>query len=69
MHNTMMNLIIPIVVILVLWSLWGVFSSRVEQADYTVVRKAHDYEIREYPAHIVAQRVRLHKRKKSLIRF
>lgn len=55
MHNTMMNLIIPIVVILVLWSLWGVFSSRVEQADYTVVRKANDYEIREYPAHIVAQ--------------
>ena len=41
--------------ILALWSLWGYFSSRVEQADYTVVRKAEDYEIREYPAHIVAQ--------------
>jgi len=37
------------------WSLWGYFSSRVEQADYTVINKMGGYEIREYPAHIVAQ--------------
>lgn len=41
--------------IAVLWSLWGFFGSRVEQADYTVVKTMRDYEIRDYPAHIVAQ--------------
>jgi len=39
----------------VFWSVWGFFGSRVEQADYTVVKKMNGYEIREYPAHIVAQ--------------
>ncbi len=39
----------------VLWSIWGLFSSRVEQAKYTVIKKKKDYEIRKYPAHIVAQ--------------
>jgi hypothetical protein len=38
-----------------LWSLWGVFSSRVEQADYRVTKKASGYEMREYPQRIVAQ--------------
>jgi hypothetical protein len=38
-----------------LWSLWGYFSSRVEQASYRVVRQTGDYELREYPAHLVAQ--------------
>jgi hypothetical protein len=44
-----------VVAIIVIWSLWGYFSSRVEQTEYTVVRKANGYEIRNYPAHIVAQ--------------
>lgn len=44
-----------IIIILALWSLWGYFSSRVEHTDYNVVQKMADYEIREYPAHIVAQ--------------
>jgi effector-binding domain-containing protein len=29
----------------------------VEQADYTVVKKMNGYELREYPAHIVAQTI------------
>ena len=46
---------ILIIVIIGLWSGWGYFSSRVEQADYTVIKKKNGYEVREYPAHIVAQ--------------
>lgn len=41
--------------IIALWSAWGFVGSRVEQADYTVIRKMDGYEIREYPSHIVAQ--------------
>lgn len=51
----MINTLIALVVIFGLWSLWGFFGSRVEQADYTVAKKMDGYEIREYPAHIVAQ--------------
>jgi len=50
-----MIILIFLIVLFALWSLWGYFSSRVEQTDYTIVQKARDYEIREYPAHIVAQ--------------
>ncbi len=46
---------IALVAIMVVWTLWGYFSSRVEQARYTVVKKANGYEVRDYPAHIVAQ--------------
>lgn len=51
----MINILITLIVVVTLWSVWGFFGSRVEQAEYTVVRKMNDYEIREYPAHIVAQ--------------
>ncbi len=47
--------IIVILVILILWSIYGYFGSRVEQAEYSVVKKARGYEIRNYPRHIVAQ--------------
>jgi hypothetical protein len=50
-----MNILIGAVIFIALWSLWGYFSSRVEQAKYTVIKKTADYEIRNYPAHIVAQ--------------
>lgn len=50
-----MKIILIIVVVLVLWSVWGYFGSRVEQAQYTVIRSAKGYEVRTYPAHIVAQ--------------
>jgi effector-binding domain-containing protein len=55
MYTKMINMLIALVAIILLWSLWGFFGSRVEQADYTVIKKMNDYEIREYPAHIVAQ--------------
>ncbi len=41
--------------ILIAWSIWGYFSSRVEQTEYTVKNKADGYEVREYAEHIVAQ--------------
>lgn len=44
-----------LIVLLALWSAWGYFGSHVEQAKYTVVKNTNSYEIREYPAHIVAQ--------------
>ena len=47
--------IIILVVIAVLWTLWGYFGSHVEQADYSLVKKMDGYEIREYPTHLVAQ--------------
>jgi hypothetical protein len=50
-----MTILFIILALLILWSLWGFFSSRVEHADYQVIRRARDYEIRKYPARIVAQ--------------
>ncbi|MEI6529375.1 MAG: heme-binding protein [Candidatus Falkowbacteria bacterium] len=51
----MINIILTLVVIASLWSIWGFFGSRVERTDYSVVKRMKGYEIREYPAHIVAQ--------------
>lgn len=51
----MIYVIIAFVAVIALWSVWGFFGSHVEQTDYTVVKKMNGYEIREYPAHIVAQ--------------
>jgi len=50
-----MKILLVIVVVLILWSILGYFSSNVEQAEYSVLKKANGYEIRQYPAHIVAQ--------------
>jgi effector-binding domain-containing protein len=50
-----MKIILIIIGILVLWSIWGYFGSHVEQTDYKVLEKKKDYEIRNYPAHIVAE--------------
>ena len=44
-----------VIVIVILWSAWGYFSSRVENAQYSVVESRSDYEVRLYPEHIVAQ--------------
>ena len=55
MHKPMIYILIALVVVIALWSIGGIFGSRVEQADYTVVKTMNGYEIREYPAHIVAQ--------------
>ena len=50
-----MNYIYTIVGIVLLWSLWGYFSSRVENIEYSVVENKKNYQVRLYPAHIVAQ--------------
>lgn len=52
-----MYILIIFLVLIALWSLWGYLSSKVEQTDYVVMKKMNDYEIREYPAHIVAQTI------------
>ena len=50
-----MKILLIIVAVLILWSIWGYFSSDVEQAGYSISKKSDGYEIREYPSHIVAQ--------------
>lgn len=50
-----MNYIYTLVGIVLLWSVWGYFSSRVEKTEYLVLESKGSYEIRLYPAHIVAQ--------------
>lgn len=52
-----MKILIVILAIGILWSLWGYFSSNVEQAAYTVMRQSKGYEIRVYPTHIEAQTI------------
>lgn len=50
-----MKILIMAIVVTILWSLWGYFSSRVEQLEYSVLEKRDGYEIRNYSKHIVAQ--------------
>ena len=51
----MQTFFVVLALLLIAWTIWGALSSRVEQTAYTVVKKGDDYEIREYPAHLVAQ--------------
>ncbi len=55
MYTYMSYLVFSLLALIVIWTLWGFFGSRVEQMDYRVVTQLSDYEIREYPEHIVAQ--------------
>jgi len=50
-----MYIIYAFVAVIVLWTVWGSLSSRVENTPYTVVEETKDYEVRSYPEHIVAQ--------------
>ncbi len=50
-----MSILYIIVGICIFWSIWGYFSSRVENTDYSVLETKRRYQIRLYPAHIVAQ--------------
>lgn len=50
-----MNIVYIVLGVLILWSVYGFFSSRVEKTPYTVLEKKDGYEIRLYPAHLVAQ--------------
>ncbi len=50
-----MNILYLLIAICVLWSIWGYFSSHVENTDYSILESKNIYEIRLYPKHIVAQ--------------
>ena len=52
-----MNILYVVVGVCAPWSIWGYFSSRVEKTEYSVLSSKKGYEIRLYPAHIVAQTV------------
>jgi len=52
-----MNILYVVVGALVLWSVYGYFSSRVENTEYSVLESRKGYEVRVYPEHIVAQTV------------
>lgn len=54
MNTTYLYIIIGIII---LWSIWGYFSSRAENIQYSVIESRKDYEVRLYPEHIVAQTV------------
>lgn len=47
--------LIVVLSIIILWTIYGFFASRVEQAEYSVIDKKQQYEIRVYPKHLVAQ--------------
>lgn len=50
-------ILLIIAALIIIWSLVGYFTSNAEQAKYSVLKKTDSYEIRNYPAHIVAQTV------------
>ena len=50
-----MKTLLILIAILIIWSVYGYFASRVEKADYVVTKELEDYEIRTYAAHIAAQ--------------
>jgi hypothetical protein len=50
-----MIIFMVVIILIVLWSVVGYFSSRVEHTQYSVLHKMMGYEIREYPVHIVAE--------------
>ena len=54
---TTLTIVSIVVGVGLLWTAWGAFSSRVEHTAYTVLSTNKSYEIRLYPAHIVAQTV------------
>jgi effector-binding domain-containing protein len=57
LYNVYMKILYIFIGIIILWSIWGYFSSRVENAEYFVIEEKNGYEIRLYPQHIVAQTV------------
>lgn len=46
-----------VIVIIIVWSVYGYLTSRVEQTPYMVIKKTNVYELRTYPSHLVAQTV------------
>ncbi len=56
-----MNTLYIVIGIIIVWSVWGYFGSRVENTQYSVLESKSEsrkgYEIRLYPQYIVAQTV------------
>lgn len=52
-----MNTFYVFISVIILWSVWGYLSSRVENTKYSVLESKKDYEIRLYQEHIVAQTI------------
>jgi hypothetical protein len=52
-----MNILLIIIALIIIWSIFGYFSSKVEQAEYSVIKKSKGYEIRKYPSQIIAQTI------------
>ncbi len=50
-----MKILLIIVVMVIVWSIFGYFSSNVELAEYSILKKSDGYEIRHYAPHIEAQ--------------
>ena len=50
-----MNAFLAAAAVILIWSIWGYVSSSAEQAEYSVLEKKADYEVRLYPSHIVAE--------------
>lgn len=55
MTTTLLIVVGIVIAVGLLWSVWGSFSSRVEQAEYRVVATTREYEIRAYAPHVEAQ--------------
>jgi len=55
--NHMYRLFIVAIILLIIWSIYGYMSSKTEQTEYSVLKSEKDYEVRSYPAHIVAQTI------------
>jgi len=47
--------LIAALAVVVLWTAWGYFSSKVEKPNYKVLEKTNGYEVREYEPLIVAE--------------
>lgn len=47
--------LLGVLILLGAWTVWGYYSSHVEEAAYTVIQEKDGYEIREYAPHLEAQ--------------
>lgn len=56
-YTSLMKALYIFIAVIIIWSVWGYFSSRVETTQYSVLEQKKNYEIRLYPSHIVAQTV------------
>jgi hypothetical protein len=53
----MQTLLISIIILLIVWTLYGYFGSRAKEPKFTVLEKKNGYEIRKYNSYIEAQTI------------